>query len=378
MLGGALAVLLLGAISPIDALFAINPNVLLFLFGMFVVGEALEESGYLYVLAHRLFHRATTSDQLVLLLVLVFGFLSALLMNDTLAIIGTPLMIHYARTMGISPRMLLLSLCFAITTGSVFSPIGNPQNLLVATASGLDRPFVTFATYLALPSLVSLLVVYLLLRWLYRNEFGRPIPLCQEESVRDPALASLSRISLILLLSLIVARSLGPLFPPFEAISLPLIALGAAAPILLFSPRRLSLLQSVDWHTLIFFAALFVLMGSVWQSGIFQGFFEPGMLASNTRILGLSVLVSQFISNVPFVALVQPLLTYQEMPIASMMALAAGATLAGNLTILGAASNVIVIQHAEEEGETVSFLEFLKAGLPLTILQILVFAFFLG
>ncbi len=378
MLGGALAVLILGTISPLDALFAINLDVLLFLFGMFVIGEAMEESGYLYVLAHRLFHRATTLDQLVLLLILSFGLLSAILMNDTLAIIGTPLMLHYARKLGIPSKVLLLSLCFAITTGSVLSPIGNPQNLLIAAYSGLDRPFVTFAMYLGLPSLLSLLLVFLLLRWFYRDEFGRPIVSCTEEPLTDPSLASLSRWSLILLLSLILARSLSPLYPPFQAITLPLLAILAAIPILLFHKQRLHLVRSIDWYTLIFFAALFVLMESVWQSGVFQGLFEPGMLASNPTILVVSILVSQFVSNVPFVALVQPLLIYQGMPITSLMALAAGSTLAGNLTILGAASNVIIIQHAEAEGEILTFVEFLKVGLPLTILQILVFAFFLG
>ena len=86
------------------------------------------------------------------------------------------------------------------------------------------------------------------------------------------------------------------------------------------------------------------------------------------------MIVSQFISNVPFVALFQPLVQQAGTGTARLMALAAGSTLAGNLTILGAASNVIIIQNAEKQGETITFFEFMKVGLPLTLIQCLIFA----
>ncbi|NMA88409.1 MAG: anion transporter, partial [Methanoculleus bourgensis] len=132
MLLGAVAVLLTGEITPEEALAAIDVDVMLFLFGMFVVGEALAESGYLYHLASRLFSRAESVRHLVFLILVGAGALSALLMNDTLAVVGTPLMLYFARRHGISPKLLLLALAFAVTTGSVASPIGNPQNLLIA------------------------------------------------------------------------------------------------------------------------------------------------------------------------------------------------------------------------------------------------------
>ena len=100
MLGGALAVLITGQIAPLDALHAINPDVMLFLFGMFVVGEALVESGYLAYIAHRFFSHAKNPDQLVLVILFGMGLLSALLMNDTLAIIGTPLFSRLPRDSG--------------------------------------------------------------------------------------------------------------------------------------------------------------------------------------------------------------------------------------------------------------------------------------
>jgi Na+/H+ antiporter NhaD/arsenite permease-like protein len=377
MAGGAFGVLVTGQISIEDAIRAINSEVMLFLFGMFVVGVALEESGYLHTIGHRLFRKVRSTDQFIFTLIFSFGLLSAVLMNDTLAIIGTPMVLYYAQKFHISPRLLLLALCCAVTTGSVMSPIGNPQNLLIASYSGLDNPFLSFILYLGLPTLASLGVTFLLFRFLYSADFGKNMSIVEEEPVKDPELAGIVRVSLSLLLLLIALRALAPVFPVSGEIGLPLIALLSAAPILLFSRKRMLLLRSVDWHTLIFFIAMFVLMGSVWQSGVFQSLLRSGIPDSVPGILALSVVVSQFISNVPFVALFQPLLIYRGIPIRQMLALVAGSTLAGNLTILGAASNVIVIQHAEKRGETLTFFEFLRFGIPLTLIQIGIFSLFL-
>ncbi len=167
-------VLLTGQIDLPDAFRAINVDVMVFLFGMFVVGEAMVDSGYLSCVANRLFSRAKNPDQVVLFILFGMGLLSAFLMNDTVAIIGTPLVLGLAAKWKISPKLLLLSLAVAITTGSVMSPIGNPQNLLVAVNSGMASPFLTFAVWLLVPTLVSLAAAYILLRILYQTEFSGP------------------------------------------------------------------------------------------------------------------------------------------------------------------------------------------------------------
>jgi Na+/H+ antiporter NhaD/arsenite permease-like protein len=95
-------------------------------------------------------------------------------------------------------------------------------------------------------------------------------------------------------------------------------------------------------------------------------------------ILGLSVVISQFVSNVPFVALFQPMIMQPGGTPAQLMALAAGSTIAGNLTILGAASNIIIIQNAEKQGETLTFWEFARVGVPLTVIQVAVYWVFLA
>jgi len=373
MLGGAVAVLITGQITLPDALHAINIEVMLFLFGMFIVGEAMVESGYLSTLSHRFFSYARTPDQMIFFLLFGIGFLSALLMNDTLAIIGTPLVLGLATKFRISPKLMLLSLAIAITTGSVMSPVGNPQNLLIAVNSGMVTPFVTFSLYLLIPSLISLGVAFILLRFYFRTDFSTRVidhdPILPvDNKMFFPVKCSLAVILILGAANIIVSLYDGKLLVP-----LPLIALCAAVPVILLGTDRVRLLKNIDWFTLVFFAAMFVLMESVWQTGFFQSFVDPGMVTSIPMILLTSAIISQFISNVPFVALFQPMIMHTGGTTAQLMALAAGSTIAGNLTILGAASNVIIIQNAEKQGETLTFFEFAKVGIPLTVLQLVVY-----
>ena len=380
VLSGAAAVLVAGAITPADALLSINPDVMLFLFFMFVIGEALAESGYLYHLSYRLFSRAESVRHLVVLILAGGGVLSALLMNDTLAVVGTPLMLYFARRHGISAKLLLLSLAFAITTGSVVSPIGNPQNLLIALSGGIGNPFVTFPLYVAVPTAISLLLAYIFLRRAFPGEFHRDPLVHRKEEIRDPALAALARLSLVLLVLLIAAKVAAAVLVPDIEFRLTWIAVVAAMPVLIGSSRRFELVRRIDWATLVFFAGLFVLMASVWQSGFFQPLIEGSSLdlAAVPVIMAMSVVVSQFVSNVPFVALSLPVLAHLGTSTTGMMALAAGSTIAGNMLILGAASNVIVIQGAERGGETLTFGEFARVGVPLTVAQAAVYVLYLA
>jgi Na+/H+ antiporter NhaD/arsenite permease-like protein len=379
MLLGALAVLVSLQITPLNALKAINADVMLFLFGVFVIGQALEDSGYLSYLSSRFFGKAKSLDTLVLFILLGAGGMSAFLMNDTLAIIGTPVVLLIARQNNGAlkkPKVLLLALAFAVTIGSVASPIGNPQNLLVAINGNITNPFITFFKFLLLPTILNLLLAYLVIRLFFRKQFDHQELVYPPESIKDARLAGLTKISLILLVTLVLVKIILVFAGVQIDFRLTYIALAAAAPILLFSPKRFSVVKKIDWSTLVFFAAMFILMESVWDSGFFQSGLNgtTANLTSSGMVLAVSVILSQFISNVPLVALYLPMLVHAGATITGLMALAAGSTIAGNLTILGAASNVIIIQNAEKKGnETLTFLEFMKVGAPLTVLNILVY-----
>jgi Na+/H+ antiporter NhaD/arsenite permease-like protein len=380
MLLGALVVLVSGEISPSNALKAINADVMIFLFCVFTIGQAMEDSGYLGHLAGQFFSKACTLNSLVLLVLFGMGLLSALLLNDTLAIIGTPVVLSLASKTNTQPKILLLALAFAVTIGSVMSPIGNPQNLLIAIHGNVPNPFVTFLKYLLAPTLVNLGIAYVMLRLFYRKHFHKPLQEHYEASIKDLRLALLARISLIIMVVLVLVKILLVFITPDIDFKLTYIALAAALPIFIFIPRRPGIIKRLDWFTLIFFAAMFVLMQSVWDSGYFQKAIESTNVNLNSTgmILGISVLLSQVLSNVPLVALYLPVLQQAGAMTKELMALAAGSTIAGNLTILGAASNIIIIQNAEKRGgATLTFLEFVKIGAPLTVLNVAVCWLFL-
>lgn len=380
MLLGAIAVLVTGQIAPLNALQSIDLDVILFLFGMFVVGEALVESGYLSHLAYRLFKRAQTPDQLLLTILFGIGAASAFLMNDTLAIIGTPVVLLLAKQCKLPPKLMLLSLAFAVTTGSVMSPIGNPQNVLVAINGNVPNAFGTFFGFLLLPTVVCLFAAFFLLRLFYKKTLVNCTIEHVEEPVKDHRLALLSKTALILIALLVAAKIVTVFLAVPIDFRLTYIALIPAAPIIVFSPRRAEVLRKIDWSTLIFFAAMFVLMESVWESGFFQSVIAGLNLnvTSLVSILLVGTLLSQLISNVPMVALYLPALTNAGAATKQLMALAAGSTVAGNLFILGAASNIIIIQNAEKKfGETLTFLDFAKIGIILTAIDLFVYWLFL-
>jgi Na+/H+ antiporter NhaD/arsenite permease-like protein len=186
-------------------------------------------------------------------------------------------------------------------------------------------------------------------------------------------------VSLIIIVVLAVAKITTSFLGLRTDFQLTYIALAAALPIVLLSPKRFETVRRIDWTTLIFFAAMFVLMQSVWDSGYVQNLIVS--LHLNLRsivvIMLVSIVLSQLVSNVPLVALYLPVLSHLGAATTEMMALAAGSTIAGNLSILGAASNVIIIQNAEKKAaETLTLWEFAKVGIPVTAVNALVYWLF--
>lgn len=380
MLAGAFIVLITGQISIPSALHSINLDVIFFLFGMFIIGQALDESGLLSYVEYKFIKAANSIDGLIIMILLGMGFASSFLMNDTVAIIGTPVVLKIAAKNKVNNKLILLTLAFAITIGSVTSPIGNPQNLLIALNGNISNPFLTFFKFLFAPTLLNLFIAYLVLKLFYRNEFRKELSSVNDVKIKDEKLAAISKISVAVVLILIIFKIVLIVIESRFNFKLTYIALISALPVILFSERRKVLLLSIDWYTLIFFAAMFVLMQSVWDTGYLQNIINHSgfNITSIVMILFVSVIFSQFISNVPLVALYLPLLIHLGVTGKEMVALAAGSTIAGNLFILGAASNIIIIQNAEKRNEgTLTFWDFAKAGIPLTILNILIYLLFL-
>jgi Na+/H+ antiporter NhaD/arsenite permease-like protein len=363
---GAMLVLLLGAISPQDALAAINFEVILFLLGMFVLSSALERSGLLEEAANRVLSGQKSGFGLMLAIIIFFAFGSALLVNDTMAVIAAPMLVYLSFRMKVDAKPLILASCFAITIGSMATPIGNPQNLLVALNGGMPDPFGAFFTYLLPPSLISLaaLLGCTVLFWprLSRAKLEGNGKICM---IRDWGLAWLSA-GAVLLFVLLLALGWSAFHWPLWMAALP-----PAILLLCASKRRIEIAEKVDWGMLLFFAAMFVLMQAVWDEGTFRALLDAGgaSLASTGVILLVSAVLGQFISNVPLVAIYLPLLQKAGAGLGSYVALAGASTLGGNLTVMGAASNVILLEGARKRGVGISFAEFLKYGAVVSIIS---------
>ena len=397
MIFGASLSLATLSISPLDAFHAIDFRVLAFLFGMLVITTGFEKSGLIEYLVLWLLKRAKSLDRILLYLIFGSGLLSAFLLNDTVALMLSPLAIGIATKIGSrNNRSLLIPLAFGITTGSVFTPIGNPQNLLVALDSGISRPFSQFVFYLILPTIVSLFAVYYLSKLFFKKELGDPTSFAKtretlpapKSSISDAGLAKLSVVVLIALITGFAVVEAFPVLQNFD-INLYTLAFSFGIILLVLSPRRLYLILGVNWGVLIFFAGMFVLMRAVWDSGV--GPLLLSLLPSPNRTMNVqatgaiiinSVTLSQLLSNVPFVQLYAYEMTALGFtgayPIA-WLALAAGSTLAGNLTLLGAVSNVIIVNSAEaRQSKGFTFFEFFKYGTIVTIVTCLIYFCFLS
>ncbi len=397
MVFGAVLSLATLSITPIDAFNAIDFRVLSFLFGMLVITAGFEKSGLIEFMVLWLLKRARNSDRVLLYIIFGSGLLSAFLLNDTIALMLTPLVIGIASKMGFAnPKGLLMPLAFGITTGSVFTPIGNPQNLLVALDSGISRPFLQFFAYLIVPTIVSLFAVYFLSKLFFKKELDTNVSLDRiQENLPEPRSAisdsGLAKLSVGVLAALIFSFAIVEALPGLQTLGFNLYSLAFSFGIILLAltPRRLFLLLEINWGVLIFFTGMFVLMRTVWDSGI--GPILLSALPTPNRAMSVqatgsiilnSVTLSQVLSNVPFVQLYTYEMTalgFSGSYVIPWLALAAGSTLAGNLTILGAVSNVIIVNSAEvRKSSSFSFLEFLKYGSIVTSVTCLIYFGFLA
>jgi Na+/H+ antiporter NhaD/arsenite permease-like protein len=360
MIGGAFVALLTGTISPSDAFAAVDFGVLVFLYGMFIIATGLEKSGYLQHLGVKFLRRFRNPFFILLAWVIGVGLASALLLNDTVAIIGTPLALSIARKSGIKATSLLVGLALGVTLGSFASPIGNPQNFIIASQPAFTEPFAAFAKYLFIPAIISLVVLTVLL-WLFFPDTRMLKQFDDDKKYKGKDYYAARRG-----LQVVVALSLARLFVQFPLV---IIAVGGAFVYIALSGEKKRLLE-VDWGTLLFFFGMFVLMEAVWDAGFFQQFLPSQEKLSEPHIvLGASLLLSQVLSNVPFVILY--LKALGTMNVKTLVLLAAGSTLAGGLTIFGAASNIIVLQNAEKRSETLPVKEFTVIGVLSTIVSVL-------
>ncbi|MBO0887580.1 citrate transporter [Candidatus Bathyarchaeota archaeon] len=390
MLAGAVAMIFSGVIPLQTAYSSINLDVIFFLLGMFSIVAAMDLSGLLEYLTARMVRLSRTPQRALALVLFGMGLLSAFLVNDTLALTATPFMLGLSKQMRIRPGVLLITLALGVTIGSVMTPVGNPQNLLIALSSGIPNPMLDFLHYLLPPTIAGLLVTFLILKFYFHKDLAEssknfetiPLP-----PLTDRKLAKLSAWIAGMVVAGFFLVGILNLLGVQGNINLGTVSLLGATIIYLFSSRRREILGSVDWGIVIFFISLFIVVQGFWESNALQSLlgYLPSLnpteiVVSLATIILTSLIFSQFLSNVPFVAVyirVMQSSGFSGSNVKAWVALAGASTLAGGLSLLGAASNVIILEAAEVRGSGFSSAEFTKVGLLVTIPNILILYFFL-
>ena len=390
MLTGATAMILSGVIPLQTAYASVNLDVIFFLLGMFSIVAAMDLSGLLEYLTGRMLRLSKTPQRTLAVVLFGMGILSAFLVNDTLALTATPIMLRVSRQLKMRPNVLLITLALGVTIGSVMTPVGNPQNLLVALSSGITNPMLDFLHYLVPPTIVSLILAYIILRFYFRKDLAASTGLFSTITlppVRDRRLARLTACVALVVVSGFFLVGFAQLFGFQGNLNLGTVSLLGGTIVFLLSERRREILKSVDWGIIIFFISLFIVVQGFWESNALQSLmaYMPGLSPSNLLVsLGVIIVAclifSQLLSNVPFVAVyLKAMLAsgFTGNDVKAWVALAGASTLAGGVTLLGAASNVIILETAEQHGSGFSSWEFSKVGMVVTIPNILILYLFL-
>jgi Na+/H+ antiporter NhaD/arsenite permease-like protein len=365
---------------------------LVFLFALFVFAGALDGAGALDHLARWILSRSRQTADLPFNLFVGIGIFSAILVNDALVVIGVPLLIGVASRLRADPKPLLLVLAFSVTVGSTLTPFGNPQNLLVAVASGMRSPVTEFLRFLAVPTAINLLLGGWYVQWIYGAKLRPEEPPTSLATQRVPLLPAggwvrrLRSHPVILIfpatMTVLVTLDLTSALTGDLPVPIWQIALAGAIVLLLLSPGRTQTVQRINWSILLLFAGLFVVVAGAVEGGVIaavDGIFptpgpgHPG--GALLAIVGTSLGGSQLVSNVPWVAFNIPVLSglgYGPGNPIIWLALAAGSTLAGNVSLFGAVSNLIVVDSAEKFGVHIRLSEFIRQGAPLAAMTIAV------
>jgi Na+/H+ antiporter NhaD/arsenite permease-like protein len=381
-MAGGMAMVLLGIITQEQAFEAIDFNVIFLLAGMMILAGIIRKTGVFGWLAVRAARFAGGDGYRVLVVLSVItAVASAFLDNVTTVVLVGPITIFLAARLGMSPFPLIVSEILASNIGGAATLIGDPPNILIGSAAGLD--FVDFLLTMA-PLSALLLALYLVAaRWLFRGQLDTDpelrdtlLALDEREMIVEPRLLRSSLLVMgATLLGFLVHGILG-----FEPATIALT--GAVVLMIVAREDPHEVLGEVEWPTLFFFIGLFMLVAGVIEIGLIDAVAEAivvttgGALGATAfLVLWASTILSGIIDNIPYTATMIPVVEQlsegQESDVL-WWALAIGADLGGNMTIIGASANVILASMAEREGHPITFGAFLRYGLPVTVATVLV------
>ncbi len=361
---GSVLMVAFGVLTPEQAYRAVDYDTLVLLLGMMLISAYLFLAGFFDWAADWILRRAKTPHMLLIYLIFTSGVLSALLVNDIVCLMLTPLVVAVIVRGKLPLTPYLLALAMSANLGSVATLVGNPQNMIIGHLSKI--PFLRFSASLAPVALAGLVIEYVVLR------VGFRVVLRQAVIDRPgPQPHKLDRRLLVLTLS-----GLGLVFAGFIAgLNLPWTALAGGALVMVLARRDTHpVLKLVDWHLLVFFAALFVVVEGLSRTGLpdqtyghVHGLFGASVASQAWNFAWFSNLGSNVFSNVPFVLVAGKWINNFAQPELMWKVMALTTTFAGNLTIIGSVANIIVVESASGHVE-LGFWDYARYGIPVTIL----------
>jgi Na+/H+ antiporter NhaD/arsenite permease-like protein len=360
---GAILMVTVGGLPLDEAFRAVDYRTLVLLFGMMVLIANLQLSLFFTSLARVIVSSFRHPAALLVAVVFASGALSALFVNDTVCLVFTPVLLEIAAARRHRPLPYLLALATASNIGSVATITGNPQNMLIGSMSGVS--YRAFAGALAPVALAGLAIDAVVLWWLFRPDLHAEVPEIDGRGPRPIHKAMMVK-SLLVAAGVVIAFLAGA--------DTALVAASAAA--ILLVTRRVKpdkVYRRIDWGLLTLFVGLFVVVAGIERVGLDQDFFDLLRPIGVESVWGLSMVaavLSNLTSNVPAVMLFTRVVPHLPDPQASWLALAMSSTLAGNLTILGSIANIIVVEGARQRGVVISFRDYLRVGLPVTLATI--------
>jgi Na+/H+ antiporter NhaD/arsenite permease-like protein len=386
-LGGAVVMLLIGATDAEHAFFSeeagIDWNVIFLLLGMMLIVAVLKRTGVFEYVAIWATKRARGRPfPVMVLLVLVTAVASALLDNVTTVLLIAPVTFLVCQRLGVPVAPFLIAEVLASNIGGTATLVGDPPNIIIASRAGLS--FNDFLVNLA-PLVVVLLVVFIgLCRWLFRSAFrydperaAEVMKLQERDAITDGRLLVVSGVVLTVVLAAFVLHTVLHLEPSVVAL---------VGGLTLLAASRLnaeSVARDVEWPTLAFFAGLFVMVGGLVNTGVIGRLstaaaeaVEGRLALATMALLWGSAVLSAIVDNIPYVATMSPVVAElvagagPERGEVLWWSLALGADLGGNATAVGASANVVVLGIAERAGRRISFWEFTRYGLVVTVITV--------
>lgn len=367
---GAVLMVACGVLTFDEAWHAVDARTIVLLLGMMILNVLLEESGFFELAASRALAHARSPLRLLTGITVLSAVLSALFLNDTVCLMLTLPVLAIVRRAGLPTTPYLIGLATSANIGSVVTLIGNPQNMLIGNYSGIS--YAEFLLWMAPVGILSCAVLVAMLNWLYGARLNAVARSATSVRAATPAIdRALLRKSCVVLTAVMAGFVLVG--------NLPLVAMCGAGVLMLVSGRTPSdTLRKVNWVLLAFFAGLFIVVHGLERTGLVKEAADAARplygdsLAQQIPVFSvLTVVGSNIVSNVPLVVLAREIVPTLLEPKLMWLVLAMASTLAGNLTIPGSVATLIVLETARQSpqpGEaTVTFGEFLRLGIPLTL-----------